>query len=82
MEKTKIKMRKERQRKISVIRIEMTAKPIDKTNVIRYYILYAAVAELVDARDLKSLGSNIVPVRPRSAAPTENPSTMCEPPQD
>ena len=33
------------------------------------YILYAAVAEQADARDLKSLDGNIVPVRSRSAAP-------------
>ena len=29
----------------------------------------AAVVELADTRDLKSLGSNIVPVQVRSAAP-------------
>lgn len=32
-------------------------------------ILCAAVAESADARDLKSLGSNIVPVQVWSAAP-------------
>ena len=31
-------------------------------------LLYAAVVELADTRDLKSLGSNIVPVQVRSAA--------------
>ncbi len=30
---------------------------------------YAAVVELADTRDLKSLGSNTIPVRARSAAP-------------
>ena len=32
------------------------------------YRSYAAVVELADTRDLKSLGSNIVPVQVRSAA--------------
>lgn len=31
--------------------------------------LYAGVVELADTRDLKSLGSNTVPVRARSPAP-------------
>ena len=33
--------------------------------------LYAGVAELADAQDLKSCDGNIVPVRFRSPAPTE-----------
>ena len=37
------------------------------SNVIAYSI-YAAVAELADAQDLKSCGGDIVPVRFRSAA--------------
>ena len=37
--------------------------------VINYSCLYAAVVELADTRDLKSLDSNIVPVQVRSAAP-------------
>ena len=37
--------------------------------ITNYNCLYAAVAELADARDLKSLDSNIVPVQVRSAAP-------------
>ena len=39
------------------------------SNVIAYSI-YAAVAELADAQDLKSCGGDIVPVRFRSAALT------------
>ena len=38
---------------------------IDNFPVLRYNtIQLAAVAELADARDLKSLGGNIVPVEP------------------
>ena len=33
--------------------------------------IYAAVVELADTRDLKSLGGDTVPVRARSAAPTK-----------
>ena len=33
-----------------------------------FVLISAAVAELADARDLKSLGSDTVPVRSRSAA--------------
>jgi hypothetical protein len=38
---------------------------------------HARVAELVDARDLKSLGRKAVPVRFRSRAPEDNP-TKCD----
>ena len=38
------------------------------------YVVYAAVVELADTRDLKSLDGDIVPVRPRSAAPKRNTS--------
>ncbi len=37
-----------------------------------FEIEYAAVVELADTRDLKSLGSNIVPVQVWSAAPIWN----------
>ena len=39
----------------------------------RFDFHFAAVAEQADARDLKSLDSNIVPVRSRSAAPRKKP---------
>ena len=35
--------------------------------------IYALVAEQVDAADLKSVGSNPVPVRFRPSAPTKKP---------
>ena len=41
--------------------------------VLRYVTEYAAVVELVDTRDLKSLGRETVPVRARSAAPHSHP---------
>ena len=37
-----------------------------------YSYVYAAVAELADAQDLKSCGGDIVPVRFRSAAVVED----------
>ena len=44
--------------------------PIDSRRKMRYhYKGYAAVVELADTRDLKSLGSNTVPVQARSEAP-------------
>ena len=47
---------------------------LDRTAKRRYdrqgaNITHAAVVELADTRDLKSLGSNTIPVRARSAAP-------------
>ncbi len=50
------------------------SNPVTSTNIkdgipsIRYTVFNAAVVELADTRDLKSLGSNIVPVQVRSAA--------------
>ena len=38
--------------------------------------IYALVAELVDAADLKSVGSNPVPVRFRPSAPIKKPPYM------
>ena len=47
-------------------------RPVDyykEQACIRLLLIIAAVVELADTRDLKSLGSNTVPVQARSAAP-------------
>ena len=46
---------------------------LDSAGRICYNMLDAAMVELVDTRDLKSLGSDTVPVRARLAAPYESP---------
>ena len=40
--------------------------------VVYFLPIFAGVVELVDTRDLKSLGSDTVPVRARSPAPSGN----------
>ena len=53
------------------------SKKLDKSNGLIYYILDAAVVEQADTRDLKSLGSDTVPVQVRSAAPKHsNPNLL------
>lgn len=42
---------------------------IDTSDVLRFTATRARVAELVDARDLKSLDRKVVPVRSRPRAP-------------
>jgi hypothetical protein len=49
----------------------MTAYNLECLPVIYYITNVAWVAERVDARDLKSLGSNAVPVRVRPQAPSK-----------
>ena len=49
--------------------INTNLRTLDDWVYLWYYILYAAVVELADTRDLKSLAVTGVPVRARSAAP-------------